>query len=1354
MSRPPPLLLNGSTAPPLALQQELAQLHQQLDEALNVANGARAALDRLQHDGEEAADELEGALADELAKAEDAIPRLEQRIRYAELELASAIPAPPSAPYANGFSPVVSPVPTSYLSSDASAYLPSPALPLPEPTFQASFEQVVDLLSRLGEMDSVGERVRAMDTVVEIVERQVEVKYELRLEEFLPSITACLSDSAGKEVRASVYRLLRHLVVDLTDISHLNEHHVPLFLVRSLARDSAHLLEKEHALRLIRALLPFSSPDLLDVVPVSAMRAVVAIAETVEEKLRLAALEMLGEMVILNLPLLSASGGLRLILQTLTDGPSDLSLPLSLLFLHAMDHPASRQYLRPGIDLEVVLAGFTEVQPKGAGGEERVRTCAGIVGSWLKSWSGLFYLNIHGRQALTSLVDSLTNPSQAIRETLLDTLFSVFNVKTPAWYASRDTRSSFSAASGEVFDLPSALAAAHTTSRRTNLLDQYTAILLLVFIEAGLVEALASLAADPKDPVTAQKVSLLIAEVLALGNRVLPPQHAVRLQALPKLFALTSSFDASPARLAASDALLSVAAHTRDRRHRELTRLTAAAADEKTRPRSNSLEESIARARSGSNSMSMSTSAASKATNSQAAQVASTKLLSALKMDDASFRALLLSTNVLSTKDHSKWNLDALVEVTEGPLRNRARQEEALRASKWGRRVLGFFAPVGGGYAGMRKDAPAAAKWTRLGCSLLSTLLANPDGVAYLAEDKTLRSISDALFQLEPQLASSNNIAPEQVFARDRMETTVVSGYFEMLGVLSSSSEGIRLLDQLRIWTAFYRISELRNRDDLVKLIIENMDYSFDGHARVFLAKALTSSYKHIRLFATSHLAHLLHSSTRSGSSPCPLSSTWQVALLVQQLYDSAPEVVHLAVRVLEDACAVEETLEMVVGMRPALDLLGEVGEGLLTRFLSLESGVQYLHEIDFIDRELDTWFNERNVLYVVELELALASVLQTDGGLDDSPSTFDGTPPSHFYGELVKTSEGCAILLDSGHLEHFVEIVQSHAESDLDEADVLTLKSVLWTMGHIGSTADGLALLDDEGVLADLVQIAAFSPVYSLRGTATYALALISQTEEGTEMLDELGWESVYTPICGPTGICVPMYLGDYIFTPLWDPPLLSLPSSLTLAPSTSHLEREALLALSNLSNHILATKASKTLSRLKTRHPELFSPSSASISSSPSPPDPAYTLFYRALDMLGSHHYRLAVRKYVLELFDVPLDPASAARIAEAGEALRAAKAAADEGGGGTGYEGEEVNGMRAPLGGGLRPTWARSGATVGSVLNGGRRVRGGVDGEEDEGEEEDDDDASTVDEEAALAVPLAVRAPVLTVKGFLLS
>ena len=36
----------------------------------------------------------------------------------------------------------------------------------------------------------------------------------------------------------------------------------------------------------------------------------------------------------------------------------------------------------------------------------------------------------------------------------------------------------------------------------------------------------------------------------------------------------------------------------------------------------------------------------------------------------------------------------------------------------------------------------------------------------------------------------------------------------------------LRLLEKFKIFTAFYHLSELRSREDLMKLIIENLDYS------------------------------------------------------------------------------------------------------------------------------------------------------------------------------------------------------------------------------------------------------------------------------------------------------------------------------------------------------------------------------------------------------------------------------------------------------------------------------------------------------------------------------------------------
>ncbi|KAH8913426.1 hypothetical protein BT69DRAFT_1234618 [Atractiella rhizophila] len=46
-----------------------------------------------------------------------------------------------------------------------------------------------------------------------------------------------------------------------------------------------------------------------------------------------------------------------------------------------------------------------------------------------------------------------------------------------------------------------------------------------------------------------------------------------------------------------------------------------------------------------------------------------------------------------------------------------------------------------------------------------------------------------------------------------------------MIGTLSGYSEGVRLLERFKIFTLFYHLSELRSRDDIVKAIVENMDY-------------------------------------------------------------------------------------------------------------------------------------------------------------------------------------------------------------------------------------------------------------------------------------------------------------------------------------------------------------------------------------------------------------------------------------------------------------------------------------------------------------------------------------------------
>ena len=61
--------------------------------------------------------------------------------------------------------------------------------------------------------------------------------------------------------------------------------------------------------------------------------------------------------------------------------------------------------------------------------------------------------------------------------------------------------------------------------------------------------------------------------------------------------------------------------------------------------------------------------------------------------------------------------------------------------------------------------------------------------------------------------------------------------------------------------------------------------------------------------------------------------------------------------------------------------------------------------------------------------------------------SLFDGTVPSHFYGELVKTEPGCSVLRDKGHFAEFAHFIRQHALESEDFKTVFKLKSVIWAV-------------------------------------------------------------------------------------------------------------------------------------------------------------------------------------------------------------------------------------------------------------------------------------------------------------------
>lgn len=511
------------------------------------------------------------------------------------------------------------------------------------------------------------------------------------------------------------------------------------------------------------------------------------------------------------------------------------------------------------------------------------------------------------------------------------------------------------------------------------------------------------------------------------------------------------------------------------------------------------------------------------------AESGSTKL--SLDMDDLQFRSLLLETQVLNTVNYLKWKWDLINDLIDGPLLNPRRLLEAISATKFLKRLIGFYRPFKFRFSDIKNTKPNQ-RYVRTGCALLRTLLKNPDGIRYLAESKLLRQLAECLAQLD---RTSGLTSESPLFSPHRITETLTGGYFALLGVLSSDSQGLLMIERWRMINMFYHIVDLRSRGDLVQVLLGNMDFSLDSHLRVMLSKALTACPKSVRIFSTKLLRKYATRTPQTTSSNVEEScnAEWAIRLLVTQLYDPEVEVCEVAVQILEEACNRLHYLEYVVRCRPALDHLGEIGAPLLLRFLSTSLGYQYLDGLDYITQEMDDWFLGRNDSYVTLVEASLSRALseQSERPMSGIDETFQrlnaGMVPPHFYRELTRTREGCKLLKQSGHFGDFVATIQDFWSESEDPETMLKVKGCLWAIGNIGSMELGAPFLEETDVVTWIVRIAEKSDVVTMRGTAFFVLGLISRSLHGTEILAEHGWDTAANILGQSVGYCLPPNLG-----------------------------------------------------------------------------------------------------------------------------------------------------------------------------------------------------------------------------------
>lgn len=451
------------------------------------------------------------------------------------------------------------------------------------------------------------------------------------------------------------------------------------------------------------------------------VRTIVSVAEHAEDRLRAICIETLAEIIVRDPALVVSSGGLRPLSDALLEGTYVAAESLTAAFLFLLDAPQRRKYLRSGYELEVLFVAFTD--SLFASPSFLKQNCKAIAYA-LKSWPGLMTLSMYNFRAIRSLISCLMLPSPAIRETIIDLLYGLFRIKSPFWATSflagrRLTTFGHLASLKANIQKPQGQTTEEDTGEK-NFVDHYTALLLAIMISSGMMPGLLQVTRDADNPMLKRKTTLLIGEVLKLASRLLPSSWSGELQLLPELFRAASNFKDN-ARFDATGTVYQISSVSRT-----LYRSAPISTPALTNSTNNS-DENLAIANVDLDP----------------------KPHLTIALDEATFRALLVETQVLSSGNPLKWKWDIILKIIEGPLLNGKRLDEAIKASKFIKRIMSFYRPFKYKFAETRLTR-STQKYIKVGCALIHTLLQSMEGVKYLADNKLLRQIAECLAQCDP----------------------------------------------------------------------------------------------------------------------------------------------------------------------------------------------------------------------------------------------------------------------------------------------------------------------------------------------------------------------------------------------------------------------------------------------------------------------------------------------------------------------------------------------------------------------------------------------------------------------------
>ncbi|KAL0587029.1 hypothetical protein ABG067_003369 [Albugo candida] len=331
------------------------------------------------------------------------------------------------------------------------------------------------------------------------------------------------SDSS---TRVGALRMFRYAIVSNQSVKQAIDLHVQLFVVRSLEREQKLLAERVQALKVIRRIMQIDAMQM----PASLVTSLVAVASHKDDNMRRLCLETIRELALCNLQIIAETNGVKVLIDAILEPTfQDLADSLLMTLVMLLNEPATRAYIEPFIDTQVLLAPFTDTDvPAGNDRRQKWMASRNAVVKLMRSWTGIMVLTSNP-QGLSSLIQLLVQPvEEDVQIAVLSTICEIFLKKMPN--DKNDTlMESSSLTSMDWMPLYS----------QHNLLNNYFVIVLLAMMHCGILEALITLGQGSNRCLAEPAINLL-ADILRMASRLLPDRHCATLLSLPQLVSASS----------------------------------------------------------------------------------------------------------------------------------------------------------------------------------------------------------------------------------------------------------------------------------------------------------------------------------------------------------------------------------------------------------------------------------------------------------------------------------------------------------------------------------------------------------------------------------------------------------------------------------------------------------------------------------------------------------------------------------------------------------------------------------------------------------------------------------------------